>query len=165
MGDFLRVRRQVGWNDTLDPEGDREPRYAIAHEAFVRFLREGRPDWWREAHATIGATALPPPSSRWSGLDPDALDEARLYDLRFVLPHLLEAGQESEHEAVLDDAEYADLCLAVGNRATHMRRYRIAVNLYDCSLSVCRHLVWERGAALADKLAGALMSKGNASLN
>ena len=143
LGDFLHVRRQAGWHDSLDPEGDREPRYAIAHEAFVRFLREGRPDWWREAHATISATALPPPGSWWSDLEPDALDGARLYDLRFVLPHLLEAGQESEHEAVLDDAGYADLCFAIGNRAADIRRDRIAMNLFDCSLTVYRHLVWE----------------------
>ena len=85
LSDFLRVQRQLGWHDTLDPDASREPRYAIAHEAFVRYLREHCPDWWREAHATIGRTALPPPGSRWSDLDPDALDEVRLYDLRFVL--------------------------------------------------------------------------------
>ena len=60
LADFLRVHRQPAWHDGLEDDEHRENRYSIAHEAFIRYLREHEPRWWIDAHTTIARTALPP---------------------------------------------------------------------------------------------------------
>jgi tetratricopeptide (TPR) repeat protein len=162
LADFLQVHRQPAWNDSLDDEY-RENRYAIAHEAFVRLLREHERCWWVDAHATIARTSLPPPGSTWAELRAEDIGEAQFYDLRFVPDHLQEAGQDEDLSALREDEGYASLCWGVGHRAWNLQRSLIALDLHDRALIVYEYLVQVRGRAeLANDLANALMNKGNA---
>jgi tetratricopeptide (TPR) repeat protein len=159
LGDFLQVQRQLGWHDTLDPGTQDEPRYTIAHDAFVRYLGEHCPDWLRDAHGLIGRSSLPSGPSGWSDLDPT--DDAQLYALRHVLPHLEAAGPDEALALVRGDEAYASRCFSAGYFAGEKARHLIAEDLYDRALDVYRELVDQEGRTeLANDLASALMNKG-----
>ena len=118
LHDFLRVHRVRRWHDSLS-ESDAPPenRYEIAHEAFVRFVSDN-PDFevqLRAAHARIGLACLPESSADWSGLDPT--DDASLYALRHVLPHLEKSGRDDLANRVRRDESYVYTCWSIGQRA------------------------------------------------
>ncbi len=69
---------------------DAEPRYKIAHEAFVRYVETHEAGRLKDAHLTIANVALRHNETRWEDLDP--ADDGDLYDVRFVLRHCAAAG-------------------------------------------------------------------------
>ncbi|MGB9180089.1 MAG: tetratricopeptide repeat protein, partial [Pyrinomonadaceae bacterium] len=162
--DFLRLHRVRMWHDSLsEDEGDN--RYDIAHEAFVRYLREDAPmaERLREAHANIARLALAAHQGKWKELE--AKDDAQLYNLRFVLIHLREAGLRAEEAALRNDEEYASQCSKVAYAAHQQAKHFIAANLNDNAISAYRYLIEQGRSELANKLAGVLMNKGLAIAN
>ncbi|MEJ7652497.1 MAG: tetratricopeptide repeat protein [Chloroflexia bacterium] len=161
IADFLRVHRARGWHDSLSTE--EENRYELAHEAFVRYVSEDSElrARLRETHAGVARSALNRWSGRWREADPT--DDGDLYDLRYVPHHLREAGM-AEQEAVLRaDEEYASACWDAGNLAQKIARHRIAIDLYDQTAAVYRHLMEDEGRIeLANDLASALVNRGSA---
>ena len=101
LADFLRLHRTKNWHESLNDEPG-EDRYEIAHEEFVRFARSALTEKFRAAHARIAKSAFARHTGRWDQLD--ATEDADLYDLRFVLPHLDDAGEV----AIADELRRAD---------------------------------------------------------
>ena len=162
LRDFLRVHRVRRWHESLADE-DNEHRYEIAHEAFVRFIRDDThlSAHWREAHAVIARLAHATHAGRWHEVDPD--DDADLYDLRFVFPHLREAELTDIEIAIRRDEGYASACWAIGQTAYEKARYYLAADLFDRALAVYRYLITIEGRReLAYDLAAALGNKGTA---
>jgi tetratricopeptide (TPR) repeat protein len=161
LKDFLRVHRVRLWHDSLaEPDAEPENRYEIAHEAFLRFVRDDAElgPRLRAAHARIGMTARP---DRWTDLDPT--DNAQLYDLRNVLVHLDAAGMDEAAALVRGDEAYARSCWSAAIAAQEKARHRTAVDLYDQAEDVFRHLVEVEGRTeRANDLAMALVNKVNA---
>jgi tetratricopeptide (TPR) repeat protein len=162
LHDFLRVHCVRGWHDSLaDADAEPENRYEVAHEAFVRFVRDDPTlaAQLRSAHARIGLASLPQPPAGWSDLDPT--DAAALYALRHVLPHLDASGHDDLATGVRKDEGYARACRSVGCVAQYVARFLIASDLYDRASTVYRSLVEHEGRGdLANDLAEALTSKG-----
>lgn len=158
--DFLRLHRSRLWHDNLS-EDEVENRYDIAHDAFIRYLREDplMAEQLREAHTLIARKALSAHTLRWNKLDPE--DETQLYDLRFVMTHLKEAGLNEEAAALQLDELYATVCLAVGNWASDGEKNLIAIDLYDHTIEFYRNSVAQGHDRSAD-LAAVLMNKGYA---
>ena len=161
LNDFLRAHRIRRWHESLSDEPG-EPRYEIAHEAFLRFV-QGEPqlsEKLRDAHATIARYAMTSHAG-WEEFDPS--DDSDLYHLRFVLSHLQQAGLTDIETAVVGDEGYAEACLSAGNTCYDKARYHLAADLYECALRVYQHLVKEEGRVeLENYLAMALVNKGNA---
>lgn len=159
--DFLRLHRVRLWHDSLsEEEGDN--RYAIAHEAFIRFLREDEvmAERLRAAHVDIARRALAAHQGKWEELY--AEDDGQLYDLRFVLTHLREAKLAAEETALRNDEEYASQCWMVGNSAGEKAKYLIAADLFDNAVSIYRYLIANGRKELESDLARVLLNKGNA---
>jgi tetratricopeptide (TPR) repeat protein len=159
LADFLREHRGRSWHERFSDVG--ENRYELAHEAFLRYVREN-PELcvrYRAEHARIARVALAAHDGRWPDADPT--EESDLYDLRHTLTHLREAGDTQAEEALLADEGYASACFSAGDLAHEQACYRIAVDLYDQAIQVYRHLVEVKGRKeLANKLAGTLYNRG-----
>jgi tetratricopeptide (TPR) repeat protein len=154
LADFLRVHRVRRFHDSL-ADGPNENRYEIAHEAFLRFVRQdavlaGR---LRDAHAVIARAALARHAGRWEALDP--ADEADLYDLRHVLQHARQAGIP-EAEDLARDGGYADACFEAVVAAWDAGRHHIAVELADTAVPLFEATAASASGASADEVANAL---------
>jgi tetratricopeptide (TPR) repeat protein len=158
LGDFLRLHRGRRWHDSLGGDGD--DRYEIAHEEFVRYVTAdaGLSRLIRQTHADVGRKALARHRGRWEQLD--AEDEAEVYELRFVLPHLEAGGLTDEAEAVRNDEDYANACWRVGSLAYERGRLHFVVDLIQNAETVFRELVQAGRAELANDLAVAIMNRG-----
>jgi tetratricopeptide (TPR) repeat protein len=157
--DFLRLHRLRMWHDSLSTdEGDN--RYDLAHEAFIRYLREDEAmtKRLREAHADIARLAMAAHQGKWNELD--AEDDGQLYDLRFVLVHLREAGLRAE-DAALNDEGYAEHCWTVGSVAAEKEKFIVAAELYDNAISAYRYLINQGRGDLVIDLPRLLLNKAN----
>jgi tetratricopeptide (TPR) repeat protein len=132
LADFLRVHRVRDRSESLS-DGPDENRYEVAHEAFVRWVRDdpAMADRWREAHARIARSALARHVGKWDQLD--VADDADLYDLRFVLRHAREA-RIPEADALTSDEGFCDAGFETVNVAHDARRVRIAVGVSEMLL-------------------------------
>jgi tetratricopeptide (TPR) repeat protein len=160
LKDFLRVHRTRRWHDFLaDVAAERENRYEIAHDAFLRFVRDDPAlgAQLRAANARIGLMAVP---ERWRDLDPT--DDVQLYDLRNVLVHLDAASLNEAAGLFRRDEAYGRACWSAAYAANEKALHLIALDLYDHAEDVYRQLVEREGRAeLANDLAAALTNKGN----
>jgi tetratricopeptide (TPR) repeat protein len=144
LRDFLRVHRAAEWHDSLG-EAPTESRYALAHEAFVRFVREDDrlSAEWRGAHATVGRLALVSFTGRWRELDPT--DDGDLYALRFTPHHLEQAGLTDAVAGLYGDDGYGIACLEATVVALAQARPQIALDLSVLGVAAFRELVERRG--------------------
>lgn len=158
--DFLRLHRVRRWHDSLS-EDEGEHRYDIAHEGFVRYLREDGPmaARLREAHANIARRALATHQGKWKELN--AEDDAQLYNLRFVLIHLRAAGLTADEAVLGRDEEYASQCWDVAEAAQAKAKYIIAADLCDNAVSAYRYLIGQGRSELQNDLARVLLNKGS----
>jgi tetratricopeptide (TPR) repeat protein len=158
LGDFVRIYRRRGFHEGLGDDG--EPRYAIAHEAFLRFveadadMREGL----RRQHEVMAGHALRWAERDWEGLDP--AEEADLYDLRFVRRHAERAGREDWTQALADSQGYARVCWRIGVQAWAINRHHLGLELFSLSEANYHCLVEAGHTDLENDLAVVLMNKG-----
>ncbi len=131
LHDFLRSYRGTEVQDhrlTSSPE----PRYALAHEEFRRFLQEDAELAlsWRTANAFIGQRAVEAWRGRWTDVDP--IEAPDLYDLRFVLHHLYLARLPEAAEQLQQDSTYASACIEIASgmcASADIRQAGIALEL------------------------------------
>ena len=166
LKDFLHVYRSPRWQDTLTDEEDGEPRFEMAHEAFVRYVREdpALAPKLAEAHEAILASGLARAkrAGGWDKLAPET--EATLYLLRFALAHWDEAGPE----VTIPITEFYALgqtAFDAGTQALTKARYLLALDLFGSQERILRYFAHnqpelEDVLALSNVLAGALVNKG-----
>lgn len=155
LRDFVRQLRHRGWHEGLG--GDDEPRYAVAHEAFLRYAEAHEADTLRAAHRAIAEVALRHDATKWDGLDP--ADDADLYDVRFVLHHCDAAGLTAEAEGLRGDIELAGAAWRLADHLGRETRHQLSVELYEPCIRFCRDLARSRPEVTGD-LASALMNQG-----
>ena len=130
LRDFLHVTRNKDWNDSLVDESYPELQYEIAHEAIREFLQND-PQLsllLDKAHGVIARSSLSLHSGKWDQLDPT--NDADLYDLRFTLWHLEDAGMTGEAESLRHDEGYLAAVLMSGKVANLRARYQLAFELF-----------------------------------
>lgn len=161
VGEFVRELRHRDWHDGV---GDStEPRYEIAHEAFVRYLASdaAMSAKLKAAHRTIANVALRHTATRWENLDP--ADDADLYDVGFVLSHVEEAGLSGAAKYLRGDEVLALAVWRIADRLDDLARYELAVELFERCEELVRDLVENRDRPdPAYELGNAIHSKGNA---
>ena len=125
--DFIREHRVVGWHDSLADVPDR-PRYAIFHQAFVRFLESdvAYASLLQQTHADIARTAARDCGGHWDRLD--ATDDMGLYALQHWDEHARRGGA-SPDDAEADIAGLAATSLRVALQAQLRQKLVICVAL------------------------------------
>jgi hypothetical protein len=128
LGDFLRVHRGPHWQETLS-EGPGENRYEIAHEAFVRWVREdpAYAERMRAAHRTIGRASVAAHAGHWPEADPT--DDGDLYDIRYTPAHLQAGGLGPDEIPSVDRLSLFDTCVNSSTVARNARRWQLANRL------------------------------------
>ena len=160
VADFVRELRHRSWHEGIGDSD--EPRYAIAHEAFVRYATtdEDMSEKLWAAHCRIAETALLHVDTRWEDLDP--ADDADLYDVRFVLHHADRAELPAAHTLRSDDV-LALVSSRFAADAAEVARHELSVELYEQCESLYRELVRSHDRAdLADQLADTISDRVNA---
>lgn len=126
LRDFVRQIRHREWHEGMGD--DDEPRYKIAHEAFVRFVEAHQAERLTDAHRTIVAAALRHTETKWEGLNP--ADDGDLYDVRFVLHHCDAAGMTAEAAGLRSGRVWPAALTRCGDRLAGRERYPLARELF-----------------------------------
>ncbi|MEZ6140859.1 MAG: tetratricopeptide repeat protein [Zavarzinella sp.] len=137
LRDFVRQLRHRDWHEGLS--NDPEPRYKIAHEAFVRFAEAHEAERLKEAHRTIATVALRHNKTEWKDLDP--AEDADLYDVRFVLWHCDVAGMTVEAKVLRSDESLAMGMWRPASQLELHSRHQLAVDLFGQCIVLYRSLV------------------------
>jgi tetratricopeptide (TPR) repeat protein len=158
LGDFVRIYRRRGFHEGLGDDG--EPRYALAHEAFLRFVEADADmrEALRRQHEVMAGHALRWARRRWKGVNP--AEESDLYDLRFVRGHAERGGREDWIRALAGSEAYARACWHAGDQVQAAHRHHLTLQLYSLAEENYRCLVDAGRTELEYDLAMALINKG-----
>ena len=135
LRDFLREERQVSWYDTL-AEGQHENRYAIAHDSFVRYLREDPALAARLAacHSRIAESTLARFREDWQAID--LTDDHHLYGLLHLLAHARAGDARAVLEELTATRNYGAACLSAARNAEVEKRKQLCLAFIEIAIDI-----------------------------